>query len=59
MDLGTIVLVGAVVLFVVVGMVVYTLKNLLFVATPNQVLVLAGGTHKVASKRVGLSLIHI
>ena len=53
MDLGTIILVGAVVLFVVIGMVVYTLKNLLFVATPNQVLVLAGGTHKVGPKRVG------
>jgi len=53
MDFGTIVLVGAIVLFVVVGLVVYTLKNLLFVATPNQVLVLAGGSHKVGNKRVG------
>lgn len=53
MDLGTIVLVGLIVIAVVVGMVVYTLKNLLFVATPNQVLVLAGGHHKSGNKVIG------
>jgi flotillin len=53
MDLGTIILVGAVVLAVVVGLLVYTLKNLLFVATPNQVLVLSGGNHMAGDRRVG------
>ena len=40
---------------IVVGVVllVYTLKNLLFVATPNQVLVLAGGSHRSGDKKVG------
>ena len=31
-------------ILVVLGFIVYTLKNLLFVATPNQVMILAGGT---------------
>lgn len=39
--------------FVVVMFVVYTLKNLLLVSSPNEVLVLSGGTHPVAGKEVG------
>ena len=38
---------------VVIGFLVYTLKNLLFVATPNQVLVLAGGRHRLGNGFVG------
>ncbi len=38
---------------VVVGFVVYTLKNLLLVSEPNEVLILSGGTHMVASRAVG------
>ena len=38
---------------VAVGFIIYTLKNLLFVATPNQVLVLAGGKHRVGNRSVG------
>jgi flotillin len=38
---------------VVVGFVIYTLKNLLLVSSPNEVLILSGGTHKVGEKVVG------
>lgn len=38
---------------VVVGFVVYTLKNLLLVSSPNEVLILSGGTHRVGDKIVG------
>jgi flotillin len=38
---------------VVVGFVVYTLKNLLLVSSPNEVLILSGGTHSVGDKVVG------
>ena len=38
---------------VVVGFVVYTLKNLLLVSSPNEVLILSGGTHRVGEKIVG------
>lgn len=38
---------------VVIGFVVYTLKNLLLVSTPNEVLILSGGTHKVEGREVG------
>ena len=38
---------------VVVGFVVYTLKNLLLVSSPNEVLVLSGGTHPAAHREVG------
>jgi flotillin len=48
-----IVVVAAITILVVVGFIVYTLKNLLFVATPNQVMVLAGGVHRLAEKVVG------
>jgi flotillin len=48
-----ILVVAAITILVVLGFIVYTLKNLLFVATPNQVLVLAGGTNRVADKTVG------
>ncbi len=43
----------AITLLVVVGFIIYTLKNLLFVATPNQVLVLAGSEARVGAKKVG------
>nr|WP_240806758.1 flotillin family protein [Polyangium spumosum] len=39
--------------FVVVGFVVYTLKNLLLVSSPNEVLILSGGTFQVGSREVG------
>ncbi len=48
-----IVIVVAITIAVVLGFIVYTLKNLLFVATPNQVMVLAGGTHRLAKRLVG------
>lgn len=38
---------------VVVGFLVYTLKNLLLVSSPNEVLILSGGTHSVGDKVVG------
>ncbi|MDI1429453.1 flotillin family protein [Polyangium sorediatum] len=38
---------------VVVGFVVYTLKNLLLVSSPNEVLILSGGSHQVGSRAVG------
>jgi flotillin len=38
---------------VVVGFVFYTLKNLLLVSSPNEVLILSGGTHTVADREVG------
>ena len=38
---------------VVIGFVVYTLKNLLLVSSPNEVLILSGGTHRVGEKVVG------
>ncbi|MDC0746804.1 flotillin family protein [Polyangium mundeleinium] len=39
--------------FVVVGFVIYTLKNLLLVSSPNEVLILSGGSHQVGSRAVG------
>jgi len=38
---------------VVVGFVVYTLKNLLLVSSPNEALILSGRTHMLDSKEVG------
>lgn len=38
---------------VVIGFIVYTLKNLVFVATPNQVLILAGTKHRQGDRLVG------
>jgi len=38
---------------VVVGFVAYTLKNLLLVSSPNEALILSGGTHPVEGKTVG------
>ena len=48
-----VVIVVAIVIIVVAGLLVYTLKNLLFVATPNQVLVLAGGSRRSGERVVG------
>jgi flotillin len=45
--------VAVVTLLVVFGFILYGLKNLLFVATPNQVLVLSGGRHRAGDKVVG------
>jgi flotillin len=39
--------------FVVLFLIIYTFKNLVFVGNPNQVLVLAGGRHRVGQKIVG------
>ncbi len=38
---------------VVVGFIVYTLKNLLLVSSPNEVLILSGGAHLVERRTVG------
>ncbi len=38
---------------VVVGFVVYTLKNLLLVSSPSEALILSGGTHTIGDKTVG------
>ncbi len=38
---------------VVIGFVVYTLKNLLLVSNPSEVLILSGGTHTVEGRAVG------
>ena len=35
---------------VVIGFVVYTLKNLLLVSNPSEVLILSGGTHTVEGR---------
>lgn len=48
-----IVMVLALTATVVVGFVVYTLKNLLLVSSPNEVLILSGGTHPAANRQVG------
>ncbi len=48
-----IVMVLALTATVVVGFVVYTLKNLLLVSSPNEVLILSGGTHTAANREVG------
>jgi flotillin len=48
-----IVMVLALTATVVVGFVVYTLKNLLLVSSPNEVLILSGGTHQAANRQVG------
>ncbi len=42
-----------VVIAVVVGSIIYTLRNLLFVATPNQVLVLSGRRRRLGERTVG------
>jgi flotillin len=38
---------------VVMGFVVYTLKNLLLVSSPNEALILSGGTHAIEGRTVG------
>jgi flotillin len=38
---------------VVVGFIVYTLKNLLLVSNPGEALILSGGTHTVEGRAVG------
>lgn len=38
---------------VVIGFVVYTLKNLLLVSSPSEALILSGGTHPIEGKTVG------
>ncbi|MCA9620064.1 MAG: flotillin family protein [Myxococcales bacterium] len=40
-------------LAVIVGFIIYTFNKLLLVATPNQVMVLAGGTHSIGNRKVG------
>jgi len=51
--IGEIVLVLALTAFVVVGFVVYTLKNLLLVSAPSEALILSGGSHAIEGKTVG------
>lgn len=48
-----IILVIALTAVVVVGFVVYTLKNLLLVSAPSEALILSGGTHSIEGKQVG------
>ncbi len=48
-----ILLVLALTALVVVGFVVYTLKNLLLVSSPNEALILSGRTHTLDAKEVG------
>ena len=50
MDILLVLLVTAV---VVIGFVVYTLKNLLLVSSPNEALILSGGEHVVENRTVG------
>ncbi|HEU4536113.1 MAG TPA: flotillin family protein, partial [Polyangiaceae bacterium] len=49
----SVLLVLALTALVVVGFVVYTLKNLLLVSSPNEALILSGGTHAIGEKVVG------
>ena len=51
--LAQIILVLALTAAVVIGFVVYTLKNLLLVSNPSEVLILSGGTHTVEGRAVG------
>ncbi len=51
--IGQIVLVLFLTAAVVVGFVVYTLKNLLLVSNPSEVLILSGGSHVVEGRAVG------
>ncbi|MBK8252010.1 MAG: hypothetical protein IPK82_05010 [Polyangiaceae bacterium] len=51
--IAQIVLVLSLTAAVVVGFVVYTLKNLLLVSNPSEVLILSGGTHQVEGRTVG------
>lgn len=46
-----------IVALVVIGFIIYTLKNLVFVATPSQVLVLAGSRHRRGDHVVGFRAI--
>jgi flotillin len=48
-----IILVLALTAVVVVGFVLYTLKNLLLVSAPSEALILSGGTHAIEGKQVG------
>jgi flotillin len=49
----SVLLVLALTALVVFGFLVYTLKNLLLVSSPNEALILSGGTHTVGDKAVG------
>jgi flotillin len=51
--IGEIILVLALTALVVVGFVLYTLKNLLLVSSPSEALILSGGTHPIEGKVVG------
>lgn len=51
--IGEIVLVLALTALVVVGFVVYTLKNLLLVSAPSEALILSGGSHAIEGRTVG------
>ncbi|HVY48933.1 MAG TPA: SPFH domain-containing protein [Minicystis sp.] len=51
--LGEIVVAVLVTAAVVIGFVIYTLKNLLLVSSPNEVLILSGGTHPAEGRTLG------
>lgn len=51
--IGQIIVILGLTAAVVVGFIVYTLKNLLLVSNPSEVLILSGGTHTVEGRTVG------
>jgi flotillin len=51
--IAQIILVLGLTAFVVIGFILYTLKNLLLVSNPSEVLILSGGTHTVEGRTVG------
>ncbi len=51
--IGQIVVILGLTAAVVIGFIVYTLKNLLLVSNPSEVLILSGGTHAVEGRSVG------
>jgi flotillin len=51
--MGAIITVLVLTVLVVVGFVFYTLKNLLLVSSPNEALILSGGSHAVGDRTVG------
>ena len=51
--IGQIIVILGLTAAVVIGFIVYTLKNLLLVSNPSEVLILSGGTHTVEGRTVG------
>lgn len=51
--IGQIIVILGLTAVVVIGFIVYTLKNLLLVSNPSEVLILSGGSHEVEGRTVG------